>query len=113
MTVEKVAVTNLRDNTYYATMWVKVRDRGREVDARPSDAITLALRTKAPIFVTPEVLEANKTLLTADTVIAGLESIHRKGAEEKCTLHEEVEMEWQSFRSLPMGDGGWLKPAEK
>jgi bifunctional DNase/RNase len=57
ITVEKIAVTSLTNDTYYATMWIKLRDGICEVDARPSDAVTLALRTKAPIFVAPEVLE--------------------------------------------------------
>jgi len=113
LTVEKVAVTNLRDDTYYATMWVKLRGRVREVDARPSDAITLALRTKAPIFVTPEVLETNKSLLTSNSIVSRLDEIHRKGLEKHRVQPEEVEMEWKSFRSLPQGGEDWLKPAEK
>jgi RNA polymerase sigma factor (sigma-70 family) len=58
--VERVAVTNLRDNTYYATIWVRIGDRLHEVDARPSDALSLALRLKAPIFVTPEAFEQGR-----------------------------------------------------
>jgi uncharacterized protein len=78
MTVEKVAVTSLRDKSYYATLWVRVRGRLHELDSRPSDALILALRMKAPIFVTPEVLENNRTVLTTEGVLAGLEAIHRK-----------------------------------
>jgi uncharacterized protein len=107
--IDKVAVTALRDKTYYATMWVKIRGKIHEVDARPSDAVTLALRTKVPIFVTPEVLETNKTVLTSQTVLPRLEEIHRESREKR---PEEMEMEWKSFRSLPRG-GEWLKPAEK
>jgi RNA polymerase sigma factor (sigma-70 family) len=114
VTMEKVVVTTLRDNVYYSTMWVKVRGRLHEIDARPSDAITLALRAKAPMFVTPEVLEANQTLITTDQIVAGLEEIHRRSVEANRALPEEVEMEWRSFRSLPRGDmHGWIKPAEK
>jgi hypothetical protein len=115
MNIERIAVTTLRENTYYATMWVKVRGRIREVDARPSDAVTLALRVKAPIFVTPQLMEqASNLLITPDTISEGLEAIERKYAEEKQTLGEETTMEWRSFRSLPRGDmHGWLKPAEK
>jgi bifunctional DNase/RNase len=114
MNIERIAVTSLRENTYYATMWVKVQGRIREVDARPSDAVTLALRTKAPIFVAPEVLESNQTLLTTNGLIARLDEIHRKGVEADRILPEDVEMEWRSFRSLPRGNMcGWLKPAEK
>jgi bifunctional DNase/RNase len=60
-------------------MWVKVRSRIPEVDARPSDAVTLALRVKAPIFVTPQLMEQASTLLiTPDTISEGLEAIERK-----------------------------------
>jgi RNA polymerase sigma factor (sigma-70 family) len=109
MKIDKVAVTILRDKTYYATIWVKIRGKIHEVDARPSDAVTLALRKKVPIFVTPEVLETNKTVLTSQIVLPRLEEIHRESREKR---PEEIEMEWKSFRSLPRG-GEWLKPAEK
>jgi bifunctional DNase/RNase len=114
-TMEKVAVTTLRDNTYYATMWVKLRGRLHEVDARPSDAITLALRTKAPIFVTPELMEqAGQLILTPNNIPEALEAIRLKYADKTQPQTEEMEREWRSFRSLPRGDmGGWLKPAEK
>jgi uncharacterized protein len=112
MKIEKVAVISIREDVYYATMWVKIRGKIHEVDARPSDAVTLSLRTKAPIFVMPEVLESNQYLVTADTVVSGLDEIHRKVVEENRTLPEEVEMEWRSFRSLPRGGGRWLKQAE-
>jgi len=113
MTVEKIAVTQLRDDTYYATMWVKVRGKILEVDARPSDAITLALRTKAAVFVAPEVLDTNKTLLTSGSIISRLDEIHRKSLEKNRILPEEVEMEWKSFRSLPQGGEDWGKSVDK
>jgi Domain of unknown function (DUF151) len=96
-------------------MWVKMRGKVHEVDARPSDAITLALRTKAPIFVTPELLENNRTLLTSDSIVPRLEEFHRKALEKHriIPIPEEVEMEWRSFRSLPRGGEDWLKTAEK
>ena len=53
--IEKVDVTALRENIYYATMWTKIRGKIHEIDARPSDAVALSLRVKAPIFVTPGV----------------------------------------------------------
>ena len=109
MKIDKVAITALRDNTYYATMWVKIRGKIHAVDARPSDAVTLALLTKVPIFVTSEVLETNKTILTGQTVLPRLEEMHRESREKQ---PQDMEMEWKSFRSLPRG-GDWLKPAEK
>jgi RNA polymerase sigma factor (sigma-70 family) len=105
--VEKVAVTSLRDDIYYATIWTKTRNRVREVDARPSDAINLALRVKAPIFVTPELMEqAARLLLTPDSIPEGLEAIRRKYAKKRQAPPEEIEREWRSFRSLPRGGGG-------
>lgn len=59
-TVAKVVVTELRDDTFYAVIWL---DRGGEIvsiDARPSDAIALALRMDCPIFVEEEVLKNSK-----------------------------------------------------
>ena len=60
--VEFVEVTDLRDNTYYATISLQAGDRKFVVDSRPSDAISLALRTKSPIFVAKKVLEASSIL---------------------------------------------------
>ena len=52
--VDKVAVTKLCQGIFYATMWVRANNRVHEIDARPSDAINLALRVQAPIFVESE-----------------------------------------------------------
>ena len=56
--VEKVEVCDLRDNTFYALIHMQgAGDRRLEMDARPSDAIALALRARAPIFVHEQVFE--------------------------------------------------------
>ncbi len=60
--IESIEVTELRDNTYYATICLQVGDKKLSVDSRPSDAISLALRTKSPIFVAKQVLEASNVL---------------------------------------------------
>lgn len=60
--VQKIVVTELRDNTYFAQIHLDVEGLARQIDARPSDAIALALRTDAPIFVEHEVLEQSRTL---------------------------------------------------
>lgn len=61
--VEAIQVTELRGNTYHAQILVKTRE-GKlvAVDARPSDAISLALRTKSPIYVAKQVLESSSEL---------------------------------------------------
>ncbi len=60
--VEAIEVTNLQDNTYYAAIRLKVGERDVVIDSRPSDAISLALRTKSPIFVAAQVLESSSVL---------------------------------------------------
>jgi bifunctional DNase/RNase len=52
----KVVITDLRKQTYIASMTVKSRGETREIDARPSDAIALALRSVAPVFVSEKVI---------------------------------------------------------
>jgi bifunctional DNase/RNase len=61
-TVEAIEVTDLRDNTYYALVHLKVDGRLLAIDCRPSDAISLALRTKSPIYVAKKVLESSSVL---------------------------------------------------
>ena len=56
--VESITVTDLRDNTFYAEVMVRVGSKELHgIDARPSDAIALAIKTKAPIYVNNRVLE--------------------------------------------------------
>ena len=61
-TVERIEVTDLKDNTYFALIYLRVDGRQLTIDARPSDAISLALRTKSPIYVAKKVLEASSVL---------------------------------------------------
>lgn len=57
--LDRVLVTELRDNTFYAVLHVTRNGERFEIDSRPSDAIALAVRTEAPIFASRELLEAN------------------------------------------------------
>ncbi|HEY7453846.1 MAG TPA: bifunctional nuclease family protein [Thermoleophilaceae bacterium] len=54
--VERIVVCELKENTFYARIHMSANGRAFEVDARPSDAIALALRTHSPIFVEEEVI---------------------------------------------------------
>ena len=58
--VHKVVVTELRDDTFYAVIWMERQGRIVSVDSRPSDALALALRVDCPIFVEDEVLKNTK-----------------------------------------------------
>jgi len=61
-TVESIEISDLRDNTYYAVIHLRVGDTARTIDSRPSDAISLALRSKSPIYVARKVIEASSAL---------------------------------------------------
>ena len=56
--LERVVITDLRDDTFYAVLWLKQGDEPVVVDARPSDAIALALRFDCPIYVNDQVMRA-------------------------------------------------------
>ncbi|MGN6379513.1 MAG: bifunctional nuclease family protein [Gaiellales bacterium] len=56
-TVAKVVVTELRENTFHASITLQVNGSEIEIDSRPSDALALAVRTEAPIFVADEVMD--------------------------------------------------------
>jgi bifunctional DNase/RNase len=58
--VQRVVVTELKENTFFALIHLDVRGEVVTIDARPSDAIALALRTQAPIFVEDSVIDGAK-----------------------------------------------------
>jgi bifunctional DNase/RNase len=58
--VRKVVVSELREETYYAIIWMDHCGETVAMDARPSDAIALALRWDCPIYVNREVLESSR-----------------------------------------------------
>ncbi|HKB79577.1 MAG TPA: bifunctional nuclease family protein [Thermoanaerobaculia bacterium] len=60
--VIQVVINDLRDSTFFAQIRVITGGRTLDLDARPSDAIALALRTEAPIFVAQEVLDQAQTI---------------------------------------------------
>ena len=64
--VEAVEITDLKENTYFAVIHIRINDGQLALDARPSDAISLALRTKSPIYVSKQVLESSSVLQQAE-----------------------------------------------
>jgi bifunctional DNase/RNase len=66
-TVQRVLITDLRSNTYFATIFLAFKSQETQIDARPSDAIALALRMKAPIYASAQVLAKSKSLPAVDT----------------------------------------------
>ena len=61
-TVQKVVVCDLQENTYFALIYLLLNGDTLAIDARPSDAIALALRTRAPIFVEDTVIDHAKSV---------------------------------------------------
>jgi bifunctional DNase/RNase len=70
--LERVVINEIKDDTFYATLWLKQDSEVISVDARPSDAIALALRADCPIYVDEEVMKAARlnTSGTAETPTA-------------------------------------------
>jgi bifunctional DNase/RNase len=64
--VSRVAVTELRDNTFFARIFVQRDNDVIAIDARPSDSIALALKTDAPIFVARDVLKNHKRVIPTE-----------------------------------------------
>jgi len=98
-TVLEVVIDELRDNTFYAKIILEVSGFSQELDARPSDAIALAVRTQAPIFVAETVMEAAAFVPTDEneetsTVHSTTESIESKAPPTKeaklATLHNKL-----------------------
>jgi uncharacterized protein len=88
--IERVTISSLRDETFYAVVRVVGGDGAQGIDARPSDALNLAARVDAPIFVDDEVM--------ASAGIVG-DDLERELAEvyEKYGYLEEVAGEWRSL----------------
>lgn len=80
--VEKVVVTALRENTFYASIHLYLNGETLTIDSRPSDAIALALRTDAPIYVTEDVINKSRNMtiekdkLDPDDVTEWLENLN-------------------------------------
>ena len=66
--VVRVAVTELRENTFFAQVTIQQDGSEIEVDSRPSDAIALAVRAEAPIFVADEVIEESAIEFEGDEI---------------------------------------------
>jgi len=60
--VKRIEICDLKDNTYYAIIHVTSKGKALSIDSRPSDALAIALRTRAPIFVSDEVLKKSKQI---------------------------------------------------
>jgi hypothetical protein len=118
--VEKVEVTELKDNTFYALVHVETAEGSKEVDARPSDAIALALKTEAPIFVDEsvfteagmrgEVAQGESPQPTAEDRLMELnrrlkQAVEEEEYEEAARIRDEIKQYQQA-----QGEGGEEAP---
>jgi bifunctional DNase/RNase len=87
--IPRIEISDLKDNTYYALITLKQGDRELTVDARPSDAVAIALRAEARIFVNESVLR--KTQPTKGTAINGKRTL--KEEEKWAKILEEMDPE--------------------
>lgn len=103
VTVERIVITELRESTYFAEMVLRQGDRALIQDCRPSDAIALALRASAPIFVTDQVLDHAKTTFSGTPMPPGVAEpeIPTEENAEGGTDHTEPPQEaGQDFNSI-------------
>jgi bifunctional DNase/RNase len=84
--VQKIVVTDVRDNTFYAVLHLRLGNADIMVDSRPSDAIALALRVGAPIFVEEEVVQKARTVEVAKETEIGTGK-----ADDQATIKEWLE----------------------
>ena len=66
--LDKVVITNIIDNTFYALLYLKMNEQEVTVDSRPSDGIALALKTGAPIFISEEVMSSTTVAMGILTI---------------------------------------------
>ncbi len=75
--IEKVTISGLENDTYFARIGVRMGEKSVDIDSRPSDALAVAVRAKVPIFVEDEVMEKAGLLLDKETgnAIVGTEGV--------------------------------------
>jgi bifunctional DNase/RNase len=89
ITLTKIEICDLRDNTFFARIYFASEKEMFDMDARPSDAIAIALRFQAPIFVDDKVIEKSKTEYTGSAEVADESKEGKKWAEYLESLSPE------------------------
>jgi RNA polymerase sigma factor (sigma-70 family) len=111
MSLEKVGVTRLSENTFFGSLWIRAEGKTHEIDARPSDAIALALDHDAPIFVAEDVFQHPEVkMLRTGEELPGLEAMHQRAVAAGRAEPDPAEKEWRSFRSLPRHENKYIRP---
>ncbi len=106
--VNSVVVTDLKNDTFYAKIAIDINGGQLEVDSRPSDALALAVRVEAPIYVEESVLDKAGIMLDKDTGKPVFEDSERVDKEGKKVSDEELKklsafrdfidtLDWENF----------------
>lgn len=91
--IEKIEISDIKEGTYYATIYLRTpQGEVKEIDSRPSDAINLALRLGAPIYVADHVMEQSKVVI---------EDIPKIGEKEREKAQQESEKKPQPKEEAP------------
>lgn len=108
--VEKVVISDIKNNTYYATIWLKKGEKQLFIDARPSDAIAVALRLETPIFISDEVMKkASITQSSKDDDISIrlaqlknqlLDEVEKENYEKAAELRDEIK-KMEKIKNIP------------
>jgi bifunctional DNase/RNase len=108
LTVEvvRITITDMHDNTFYATILLRQSNKTFTIDARPSDAIALALQAKAPVFATRKLLEAVRTVTLQEPTAPPLPT-------KTLGMHVQgLDMTLASFFHLPHSNGVLVSAVE-
>jgi bifunctional DNase/RNase len=89
ITLSKVEICDLRDNTFFARIYFASEEHMFDMDARPSDALAIALRFKAPIFIDDKVIEKSNVEFDASAEVADDSQEGKKWAEYLESLSPE------------------------
>ena len=87
--VKRIVVTRLADQVFYARLYVKQNGRDLDFDARPSDAIALAVRVECPIFVATDVMESAGIIPDADELEGDKDKVETVVDEERLAVFRD------------------------
>lgn len=98
--VERVVITELKDSTYFAELVLAHGDKAIILDSRPSDAIALALRATAPIYVMQQVLDQAKMSFAGTFPGAGAKSESSEGGSEEGSKEDAEGQKGPDFKNI-------------
>src|SRR5260370_9249973 len=109
ISIKRIVVTRLADQVFYARLYVKQNGRDLDFDARPSDAIALAVRVECPIFVAEEVMESAGIIPDADEEAGDKDKAEAPGAQEPLPVFRDF-LNNLDLPELPAGPGAKHEP---